>query len=194
MADIEPGDEVFHRPCGETWVVLRAGADSAGAFVEPAGWPPERARAADCDLIAKGKHISLLGKHEPKAESTAAVAADRPFDLRAFSQENRARCEAANGFRHALDDWSEAEWMNAALGELGEAAGALKELHRQRDGVPGKGLTPEQIKQNIADEIADTVIYLDLLAQRIGVDLSTAIRSKFDRTSQKIGYRQEAAQ
>ena len=45
----ERGDEVFHRPSGETWVVKRAGEDSDGEFVEPAGWPPCRARAGDCE-------------------------------------------------------------------------------------------------------------------------------------------------
>lgn len=53
---IERGDEVYHRPSGETWVVKRAD----GEHVWPAGWPPSLARAADCDLIAKGKHIALL--------------------------------------------------------------------------------------------------------------------------------------
>jgi hypothetical protein len=52
--EIERGDTVHHGPTGEDWVVKRAGVDSDGAFVEPAGWPPCRARAADCTLIAKG--------------------------------------------------------------------------------------------------------------------------------------------
>lgn len=111
-----------------------------------------------------------------------------PFDLRAFSRENRARCEAPNGFRHPLDRWSEAEWLNAVTGELGEAAGCVKELLRRRDGVPGKSQSEAEIKAALADEIADVAIYLDLLAQRCGVDLASAIRTKFDRTSHKIGY------
>jgi len=57
---IERGDEVFHRPTGENWVVKRAGDDADGGFVEPAGWPPCRVRARDCDLVAKGKHIKFL--------------------------------------------------------------------------------------------------------------------------------------
>jgi NTP pyrophosphatase (non-canonical NTP hydrolase) len=105
-----------------------------------------------------------------------------------FSRENRQRCEAPNGFRHPLNGWSLAEWMNATTGELGEACGQIKELLRARDGVPGKGQTQEQIMAALADELADTFIYLDLLAQAAGVDLATAVRSKFDRTSAKIGY------
>lgn len=49
-----PGDHVHHRPTGEDWVVKRSGEDSDGEYVEPAGWPPCRARAIDCDLIEAG--------------------------------------------------------------------------------------------------------------------------------------------
>ena len=64
---IERGDEVFHRPSGENWVVKRTGTDNEGGFVEPAGWPPCRARADDCDLVAKGKHTDFLRKHAKEA-------------------------------------------------------------------------------------------------------------------------------
>ena len=50
----EPGDHVHHAPTGEDWVVKRSGEDSAGDFVEPAGWPPCRARASDCTLLKAG--------------------------------------------------------------------------------------------------------------------------------------------
>lgn len=110
------------------------------------------------------------------------------MDMRQFSRENRTRCEASNGFRHPLNGWSLAEWMNATTGELGEACGQIKELLRARDGVPGKGQSQEQIMAALADELADTFIYLDLLSQAAGIDLASAVRAKFDRTSAKIGY------
>lgn len=47
------GDHVHHAPSGEDWIVLRAGEDSEGSFVEPVGWPPCRARASDCTLIKR---------------------------------------------------------------------------------------------------------------------------------------------
>jgi NTP pyrophosphatase (non-canonical NTP hydrolase) len=72
--------------------------------------------------------------------------------------------------------------------ELGEAANVLKKLNRVRDGIPGNAETPDQLHAQFADELADTFIYLDLLAQAAGVDLPSAIRSKFNRTSAKIGY------
>ena len=53
----------------------------------------------------------------------------------------------------------------------------------------GNPETPEQLQDMFADELADAFIYLDLTAQAAGIDLPSAVRQKFDRTSQKIGYR-----
>lgn len=111
------------------------------------------------------------------------------FDLRAFSKENRTRCESRLGFNHPISSWSLSDWMTATVGELGEAANVLKKLNRVRDGVPGNGdTTPEQLREAFAHELADTFIYLDLLAQAAGVDLPSAVRLKFEMTSRKIGY------
>jgi NTP pyrophosphatase (non-canonical NTP hydrolase) len=110
------------------------------------------------------------------------------MNMHEFSRENLARCTSPNGFNHPLASWSLSDWMTATLGELGEAANVLKKLNRVRDGIPGNAETPEQLQEMFADELADSFIYLDLLAQAAGVDLPAAIRSKFDRTSGKIGY------
>ena len=39
----------------------------------------------------------------------------------------------------------------------------------------------------IADEIADVVIYADLLAARLGVNLEAAVQRKFNEVSQRVG-------
>lgn len=110
------------------------------------------------------------------------------MDFKDFSVFNRRRCESPNGFNHALNSWSLSDWMTATLGELGEAANIAKKLNRVRDGIPGNAETPEQLHQALADEIADTFIYLDLLAQSQGIVLERAVLNKFQRTSAKIGY------
>jgi NTP pyrophosphatase (non-canonical NTP hydrolase) len=110
------------------------------------------------------------------------------FDLSAFSRENRTRCESPVGFNHKLDSWSLSDWMTATAGELGEAANVAKKLNRVRDGIPGNAESEATLRANLADEIADAFIYLDLMAQSQGIDLGVAVRSKFDRTSKKIGY------
>lgn len=105
-----------------------------------------------------------------------------------FSVFNRRRCEAANGFNHTLASWSLSDWFTATMGELGEAANIAKKLNRVRDGIPGNKETPEELQAALGEEIADVFIYLDLLAQRAGVDLEDAVIAKFNKTSEKIGY------
>jgi len=107
-----------------------------------------------------------------------------------FSERNRRRCESAEGFRHPLNSWSGSDWMTAVVGEVGEAANIIKKLNRIRDGVPGNEPheTKEYLMGKLADELADSVIYLDLIAQSYGFDLETIRDAKFEKTSQKIGY------
>lgn len=105
-----------------------------------------------------------------------------------FSQRNRTRCEAPNGFNHKLESWSLSDWITATAGELGEAANIVKKLNRVRDGIPGNADTPEQLRAQLADEFADVAIYLDLMAQAAGFDLEAIRDAKFAKTSQKIGY------
>lgn len=107
-----------------------------------------------------------------------------------FSQRNRQRCEATNGFNHRLDSWTLSDWLTAAAGELGEAANAIKKLNRVRDGIPGNTETPDQLRLALADELADTAIYLDLLAQAAGFDLEEIREARFQATSRKIGYKE----
>lgn len=112
------------------------------------------------------------------------------MNLLEFSALNRTRCEAANGFNHALNSWSLSDWMTATVGELGEAANIVKKLNRVRDGIPGNGDESEcSLRFKLADELADAFIYLDLLAQAAGFDTASIIRSKFAKTSEKIGYK-----
>lgn len=111
-----------------------------------------------------------------------------PLTFNQFSLANRTRSESPTGFNHKLNDWTLSDWMTAAMGELGEAANVAKKLNRIRDGIPGNDKLESQLRYDLGDEIADTVIYLDLLAQSQGFDLAELVVSKFNRTSKKIGY------
>lgn len=108
--------------------------------------------------------------------------------MKTFSELNRNRCESESGFNHPLSSWSLSDWTTATLGELGEAANIVKKLNRVRDGIPGNDKTEDELRQMLADEIADTAIYLDLMAQAAGFDLETIRDAKFNKTSRKIGY------
>ncbi len=77
-------------------------------------------------------------------------------------------------------DWSDAEWLQAVVGELGEYANIRKKLQRG-------DLTREEAQSLMADELADVVIYLDLLAFRLDINLGQAVMEKFNRTSMRVG-------
>lgn len=111
------------------------------------------------------------------------------MDMKAFSAENRARCEAPNGFNHPLASWSLSDWMTATVGELGEAANIVKKLNRVRDGIKGNKEPKAVLRVKLARELADTFIYLDLMCQREGIVLADAVRETFDAKSREIGYK-----
>lgn len=73
------------------------------------------------------------------------------------------------------------------MGELGEAANVAKKLNRVRDGIPGNKETECQLRAKLARELADTFIYLDLIFQRLGLDLSSTVREVFNAKSEQIG-------
>lgn len=109
--------------------------------------------------------------------------------MNSFSVRNRQRCEAANGFNHPLASWSLSDWTTATLGELGEAANIVKKLKCLQDGFKViSGQDEATLREALADELADMMIYLDLLAQAAGFDPELIRDVKFAKTSAKIGY------
>lgn len=85
--------------------------------------------------------------------------------------------------------WTGADWSNASAGEMGEACNVVKKLRRIETGVPGSQDPDQEVLISyLADEIADTIIYLDLLAAHYGIDLATAVRTKYNRVSVREGF------
>lgn len=68
-------------------------------------------------------------------------------------------------------------------GEMGEACNVIKKMERQRYGLPGSRATVAQL----AEELADIVICVDLVALDAGIDLVSAVRAKFNASSEKLG-------
>jgi NTP pyrophosphatase (non-canonical NTP hydrolase) len=106
-----------------------------------------------------------------------------------FSVFDRRRCESESGFNHPIGGWSPSDWMTATVGELGEAANVMKKLNRVRDGIPGNKETEAELRAQLAEEIADTYCYLDLLATACGVSMQEAVIAKFNKVSERIGYK-----
>lgn len=105
-----------------------------------------------------------------------------------FSKANRARCEAPDGFNHALNSWDSSDWITAVVGELGEAANIVKKLNRYRDGIKGNKETEAVLRAKLRRELGDTYVYLDLFCQSLGFTVEAAAREVFDNKSVEIGY------
>lgn len=117
------------------------------------------------------------------AEPIAAIAPDAlTFD--AFRLANVTRC--VKWHPQGINSWSPSDWLTAVTGELGELASLLKMRNRERDGLPGNKFSPSD--KQVADEIADVLTYLDLLAASLGVDLGRAATEKFNEVSERVGF------
>lgn len=106
----------------------------------------------------------------------------------------------ANAFRQrrwhggGAAEWSVVDWSNASAGEMGEACNAVKKLRRlelkmqQHAGDKPVPETMDAARQAVAKEIGDTVTYLDLLAQHLGLRLEDCVRKAFNQVSEREGF------
>jgi len=99
------------------------------------------------------------------------------LDPLGFGELRVANVRRCREFGHGIQDWSECDWMTAVAGEVGEAANLIKK--RRRGEVV--------LVEDVAKELADAAIYLDLLAERMGIDLGAAVRSKFNEVTRRRG-------
>ena len=77
-------------------------------------------------------------------------------------------------------DWSRAEWLEAVVGELGEYANESKKYRRG-------DLNAAEFKTKATKELADVVIYIDILAMQLGIDLGQAVMEKWNEVSRRVG-------
>jgi NTP pyrophosphatase (non-canonical NTP hydrolase) len=107
--------------------------------------------------------------------------------LQEISEQNRAR---AARWHEGSEPWSGSDWSNAMCGEAGEVANVVKKLRRHETGAGTGYNTPpeEELKESLAEEIADVILYADLLAAHYEVDLEVALRVKFNRVSEAQGF------
>lgn len=150
----------------------------------------------------------LMADHfERVAASSAAALREFRDTILAFAQREccgrppqleqlrRANSERARLWheRDGIAEWNVADWSNAAAGEMGEVCGAAKDL-RALETATDQSLVSRHLvdacRSRLSDEIADTIIYLDLLAESQGIDLWDALVAKFDDVSRRFGFTQ----
>lgn len=102
-----------------------------------------------------------------------------PLSFDSLRAVNVTRCEGAF---FPIDEWSPTDWACALAGEVGEACNLVKK-HRRGD------FSEDDVgfRFAVAEELADVVIYADLLAARLGIDLASAVREKFNVVSERRG-------
>ena len=74
---------------------------------------------------------------------------------------------------------------NELAGEVGEACNIIKKLERERLGIRGSRAD----KTQLAEELADIIICVDLIAMHEDIDLAQAVAKKFNATSEKYGLK-----
>jgi NTP pyrophosphatase (non-canonical NTP hydrolase) len=76
-------------------------------------------------------------------------------------------------------DWSPASWLQAIIGELGEYANLRKKVERG-------DFTLAKAKKKLASELADVVIYLDILASQLDIDLGEAVMETWNAKAEQL--------
>lgn len=101
-----------------------------------------------------------------------------------------------------IKDWSSLEWAGAMCGEAGEAANVAKKLKRvetemahvdmrQPRSATFVDATAEQAaryRQELAREVADTILYGILVCAAVDVDLLPVLVQVFNQKSEEYGF------
>jgi NTP pyrophosphatase (non-canonical NTP hydrolase) len=106
-------------------------------------------------------------------------------------KEASARRAARWHREHPFDGgWTGGDWGNALAGEVGEACNIIKKIRRVEEGYTDQ-TTPEDVIQLLNDlgrELADVIIYADLVATMYSLDLGQCVATKFNETSEKWDF------
>lgn len=105
----------------------------------------------------------------------ASTVSDITFQQ--LSEANKDRQIEVPRFRQCIT-WMPADWITAICGELGEAANFIKKKKRGDEGV---GIS------DIVKELADVIIYTDILLQMYHYDTGAVVVSKFNEVSDRVG-------
>jgi NTP pyrophosphatase (non-canonical NTP hydrolase) len=96
---------------------------------------------------------------------------------------------SARWHEQASEPWNGADWGNALAGEVGEACNVIKKLRRLDTNTANKkAKTRADYLADLAYELADAYLYLDLVADYYGINLPKAIVEKFNMVSEREGF------
>jgi NTP pyrophosphatase (non-canonical NTP hydrolase) len=102
--------------------------------------------------------------------------------LHTLRQKNNERQKLWTGTEHVDVLFRAVEFA----GEAGEVANAVKKVYRAQNGIIGNNKDINDLMGNLIEEIGDVLITIDLLANEYNIDLEQAVKSKFNKTSNKV--------
>ncbi len=105
-----------------------------------------------------------------KAKKATYVIDTKPFEIITDAMVTRS-----NEFSDCAV-WTETDWGCALAGEVGELCNMLKKRLRNKKNVSVK---------ECGKEMADTLAYLFLISEKMGVDLGKALIDKFNEVSKR---------
>jgi len=113
-----------------------------------------------------------------------------------FLQRLRKQSQSRADEWHRDQKWNIMEWGCAMAGEAGEACNVAKKIRRTEQGISKRKEenlqnSLEVLHEKLAEEIADTIIYLDMMAAHIGIDLEECVTKKFNKVSEEFGFQQK---
>ena len=101
-----------------------------------------------------------------------------------LSETNKLRTEECF---FPIEAWSPTDWATAMAGECGEACNYIKKMRRMDSTWNNTDELRKVMINCIGKELADLIIYADLLAQRLGLNLDECVRDKFNEKSKELG-------
>ncbi len=111
------------------------------------------------------------------------------MNLRKLQKVNAER--AIEWHKPAHTEWTGGDWGNAMAGEAGEACNVIKKLRRMECGLkPDDPAVEADLTAELAEELADTLLYLLLVAEHYAIDMTIATRYKFNKVSEREGFAQ----
>ncbi len=98
------------------------------------------------------------------------------MDFQVLKKANSERMATTDAYKKCREEWSLSDWSNALAGETGELCNWVKKVRR------GDNVNMEELGK----ELADIVIYADLLAEKLGLDLGECVKAKFNEVSERV--------
>jgi len=143
--------------------------DDVLCFAYPLPWPH-----------GEDTHAEAVA-HALETNQMSAAAPPPSLSLETLRDANRARQLEWPGNEQCDVAFRALEFAE----EAGEVAGAIKKYLRAERGIAGKTMT----LADVADEMGDTLVSLDLLAGTLGINLGVATSRKFNATSEEVGLK-----